>query len=85
MNFQEVETDAIVVGLTYGTRRRSGSLSEYLLALAEKPQLSRHKDSFMPALHSYVMCRRWRLTLSSLASSMAQEDALEACQSTSWR
>lgn len=35
---QEVEIDAVIIGLKYGTGRRSGSLSEYLLALAEKPQ-----------------------------------------------
>ena len=36
--WQEVEIDAVIIGLKYGTGRRSGSLSEYLLALAEKPQ-----------------------------------------------
>ena len=30
--------DAVIIGLKWGTGRRSGSLSEYLLALAEKPQ-----------------------------------------------
>lgn len=35
---QEVEIDALIIGLKYGTGRRSGVLSEYLLALAEKPQ-----------------------------------------------
>lgn len=35
---QEVEIDAVIIGLRWGTGRRSNSLSEYLLALAEKPQ-----------------------------------------------
>ena len=35
---QEVEMDAVIIGLKWGTGRRSGTLSEYLLGLAEKPQ-----------------------------------------------
>ena len=30
--------DAVIIGLKWGTGRRSGTLSEYLLGLAEKPQ-----------------------------------------------
>ena len=35
---QEVEIDAVIIGVRMGTGRRSGVFSEYLLALAEKPQ-----------------------------------------------